>query len=273
MAEIYTYVFEKVIYDVDVPTEEKIKYLQSCIDFGIDINRNNSEILISAIQQNNYQIVKMLIENGANIHNNNDQPLVDACFEDNYDIVKLLLSLGADVSAQNNEPIVNSIYNENLQITKLLIEYEAHVFSDTNSVFIYACRYSDFKIVEYLINMGVNCNEPNNEPIIAAFERSGLYKMKRLLFDNGANPNAIDGEQMSLLESSLNYCNLENCKLLFEYNADVNFCHNIINNNLAKFTISKKNINSDLKEISNLFLKHGLDIREFINKITDQKIF
>lgn len=273
MAEIYIYVFEKIIYDADVTTEEKIKYLQSCIDFGIDINRNNCEVLISAIQQNNYQIVKMLVENGVNIHNNNDQSLVDACFEDNYDIVKLLLSLGADVSAQNNEPIVNSIYNGNLQITKLLIEYGANVFSDTNDIFMYACRYGDFDTVEYLINMGVNYNEPNDEPIIAAFERSAMYQMKRLLFDNGANPNAIDNEQMSLLESSLNYCNLENCKLLFEYNADVNFCHNIINKKFEKFTINKKNINPDLNEISNLFLEHGLDIREFINKITNQKIF
>jgi hypothetical protein len=57
--------------------------------------------------------------------------------------------------------------------------------------------------------------------------------------------------------------NFDDCKLLFEYGADINLCHNLINNLFGLTdTFYQKN---GMDQIINLFIEYGLDIRKVID--------
>lgn len=75
--------------------------------------------------------------------------------------------------------------------------------------------------------------------------------------------------KVSLLEHTIIHCDLDGCKLLFEYNADVNFCYNIINKQYKCFEtliMSAKQLKI-MDMIMDLFIDHGLDIIEVIKCI------
>lgn len=89
--------FDTVTNYAKYSDDEKIEVIKECIDGGIDINQNSSEILIKAIQNN--KIVNFLIDMKIDIRVNNDNALVMACEFERIEIIKLLLREGANASA------------------------------------------------------------------------------------------------------------------------------------------------------------------------------
>lgn len=241
--------------------EQKIAVLQECIDSGFDINRNNSQILLQSVNSKNYQIIKFLIDNGINIGEN---ILEEACRIKDTPIIKLLLDSGADLHVNNNT-IIKCIY-DNVELIKLLMEYGFDPNSNNNGVMREACYFGKIDVVKYLLSIGVSCIEPNNQPWLNAFNNSGIYNMKELLLQNGADPNIIKDTKrnISLLEFCVMNCNFEDCELLFKYGANINSCQNIINRNYSCFPYFD-DYHSD--KIIKLFMLHGLDISEFVNEM------
>lgn len=317
MSKIHILACNYIIKDYAVPTKEKIELLQECIELGVDINKNNSDMLFAAVNKcTDPEIFKFLIDNGINIHAENDIALYRVCMREKmrtkFEVVKLLLEAGAKINAYNS-PIIFAltIYSEqyklsenDIDIIKLLIEYGANPFEKTNQLFCRACYSGNVGFVKYLLDLGANCNSSEvgpkrngsfhyntsaTAPICFAFEKIRGYSedadklgVIRLLLDNGANPNEImtttvcNGftvidirHKISLLENTIINCDLDGCKLLFEYNADVNFCYNIINKQYKCFetlTMSAKQLKI-MDTIMDLFMDHGLDIIEVIKCI------
>lgn len=255
--------FDTIINYNSYTNEQKIQVLQECVDIGIDINQNNSEILICAIDDNNYSIVKFLIENGINIGMDNSKPLEKACRLGNIKIIKLLLDAGSN----KTNIFESTIYD--VEVVKLLIEYGYNPFDDNNTLLCNSCKNNSIDIVKYLISIGADCTKPNNQPIENVFRKYRKYEIKELLLRNGADPNHIkntNNGKVSLLEYSVRHSNLKNCELLFAYGANVESCTNIINCDYDKF-YSGHFYHHDMIKIIELFMVHGLDITDFVNKI------
>jgi hypothetical protein len=267
MDELTLYAFETIAGDTCIPQDKKIRVLKQCLELGVDINHNDSAILFSVIFCNNYDVVYFLIDNGINVTARDNKALMDACGDrtmmkcnDKLKIMKLLLSYGADPNAQNNYAItVLTSQLPKFDITKLLIENKMDLFAHNNILFESVCRYGDIEFVKYLINMGVNCAN------ITSFIFYGSTEVKKLLLDNGYNPNTICYD-MCLLEHKLCYYDIDSCKLLFEYGADIKYCYNIINKKCDIFRGIRAYGTEVRTQLIDLFAEHGLDITGVFDK-------
>lgn len=274
----YLYIFDTIInsqhIDYYLDTNKKIKLLQECLDFGIDINHNNSRALIKAIENDDIKIVRFLIDNGINIRANDDLALITACGNDNIDdieTIKLLLSLGADPNAQNNKPLSISISDLDnimvIEVVKLLIDSGADPFADPN-LLSNACSTNYLLLVEYLLSIGIKCSD-SDICYVFKLHIGGSFPIKKLLLDNEANPNAKYDNGLFLLEYNIIYDGFNEIKLLLEYGADVNLCYNIINRTpFFKSEIKYRRIGS-IKRIAELLFEYGLDISWLSERLLD----
>lgn len=265
----YSYAFKYAIQS-NISSEEKFNIIKDCIVSDIDVNCNNSQILFDAIQCEDIKIINLLIDNGIDIYANDNRALYIACQNDNLEIVKILLSVGANANSEM-KPILQT---DNIDIIKLLIENGADPHVKSDKLLTSFCSTDDYlEIVEYLLSIGLSFP---NKLIFHIFTFGNNPKIKRLLLENGANPNAIkrwkagrtntdNYYDINLLEYSIINSDYEGCKLLFDYGADINQCYNIINKNYDELDIH--NNRNDIELIIELFMTHGLDICEFVDKI------
>lgn len=290
MDKIYQVAFDSIITKKDYTIDEKIEVLKICLESGIDINRKKSHVLMSAIAYDNLRIINFLIENGIDIRADNDFALfwvyeqiiksrnTKGSIARTLDIMELLLSLGVDPNARNNKLIIIMCNSKtiHIDIIKLLVKYGMDAFAHSNKLFEKACKDKNLESVKYLISIGADCTGLNNMAISYAFDKNENYELKKILLDSGANPNTTnkleicfpDGKyrnnSYNLLEISVLYgYDVESCKMLLEYGADINLCHNLIN----KFKIDMRctfnigdHAEKKAKECINLFLEYGLDI-------------
>jgi ankyrin repeat protein len=283
MNGIYSLAFDNVIQKNNWTTDKKIDILKICLGAGVDINRIKSQAKFNAIRYDNLENINFLIDSGINIRSDDDRALIYACEKNRKQIIELLLSLGSDAAAQNNEPILKICnhyskkkkINIDMDIIKLLVTHGANPFFHSNKLLQKACELENLELVKYLISIGANCAEPDNIPISIAFSRKENYELKKLLLDNGASPNIINDTRThvtnnhtasylcNLLERSVIHFDIESCKLLITYGADINLCHNLTNrdNKLRRYIYHGDiNYGEEIKKIVDLFMEYGLDI-------------
>lgn len=269
--DIYLHAFNTII-PTNYTIAKKINMLQECLDFGIDINHNNSKILITAIEYGNLQIVQFLIDSGIDIHANSDLALIKVCTTDHiifsFEILKLLLRSGAIASAQNNKSLENCIlFMEDdviIDALKLLIEHGADPL-DTSIDLLRHARNSNLPpLVEYLLDIGIKCSDSLIAKVFT--DNTTISSIKKLLLKHGANPNAkLDG--LLLLEYAIMKTSINDIELLLEYGADVNLCYNIINQTLICKSRMRYKYNIKIEE---LLLEYGLDISWISKHISDK---
>lgn len=271
MRQFCEYSFSNIIDNNEIDTDYKLSMMKECIDLsnvtGFDINYNESEALF--IERNDYAVVKLLVENGINVSARNNQAIIDICkTHENFDIIKLLIAYGADPLARNNEPI--SLVG-NIDTVKFFINLGADPFAHNNKLFRSACIRGNKILVDYLISIGANCTEPNNMPICSTYFHCGRNEIKKLLLDNGADPNTIyiseydatSGKEY-LLDKAIRNCDYDGCKLLLEYGADVNLCHYSHRKEYSKHYYYERD---KMQQLIDLFADRGKDISYIIDWI------
>lgn len=236
------------------------------LDTNTNINLNDSSLIILAIQEEDFDTLQLLINRGINISADDDIALIEASIECNLEILKLLLSLGADVNAQKSKIVTLNIkYVDNI---KLLIEYGLDYRAHNDILLLNAVKNSK-DVAMYLLNLiKVDDLEKKilDEIICSTFIHQADLEIKKLLLDRGANPNVnITSQQkhyngLSILEYTAINCELESCKLLLKYGANVNLCKHIIDGIRHEPTKQKGKSIDDYSKIIELFREYGLDI-------------
>ena len=121
------------------PTEDEV------MDNFKDLSPN--KLLSKSCKKGFLKGVQVALEQGADIHTYNTNPLIDACNNDNFDIIKLLIENGADISNMNRTLLSTCINANNYEMVKFLLENGARPFGiptpNTTS-------YDNSKIVELL---------------------------------------------------------------------------------------------------------------------------
>lgn len=298
MSDVYKYAFETIIGH-DINSERKINIIKECIETGIDININESFAIMDATDIGDTKTMQFLIDNGIDVNGYTYKPALSVACKDNnlphvqmllyaganvnaidafgesailqttnIDIIKLLVEHGADPFVNNNRLLMTACEKINIPLIDYLVSIGMDLFFDNNKLLFNACHKSDYNIIKYLIDHGADIKNPDNRAIIEIFNSRGYFRCKKLLLENGADPNfTID--IMHSLEFCIINASIDECKLLFDYGADTNMCINIINQNYSIIPKNKKSrgsINRD-KELIRMFMEHGLDITEFINKL------
>ncbi len=187
---------------------ELVKYLLPMfndLDKYYNINRENTHesikttLLITAIQNDNIDIAKLLVSSGADINQKNsrgESPLLTAMRNKYYDFAKELLALGADssvVDIAGNTPLSYAIKasqedialevlkNKNFNIKQYLdtstfnskpyiYEYYIHQVKDEGKMFNYlhmAARFGMSKVVQRLLDMGMKIDKTSKKETLA----------------------------------------------------------------------------------------------------------
>ena len=171
--------------------------------------------------------------------------LHEAISEGDIESISFLLSKGADVNMLNNStqsPLIIAIEADevNIDLIKLLIDTGANI---------------NFK------------DSQGDSPLILAGEQQDLELMRVLLNTPNINVNIVDRRGRTALHEAIISSNIEMCRLLIEYGADVNIQDNNGDTPLLKaFKVNEFNL-----EIVRLLVDRGAYIN--INDNNNRNVF
>src|SRR5437868_1248960 len=117
MSKLHTFAFDNIINDKTYSTADKLDILRQCID-QVDINRNNSNALLSAVKLNEISIIEFLLNAGCKI---TSEILKESCQWDRYEILKLLVDNGAIIKHTDVDLVIRSLGGKNNFSAKFLI--------------------------------------------------------------------------------------------------------------------------------------------------------
>jgi ankyrin repeat protein len=118
---------ELLIYAVEDDDFSKVKEL---LDKGANPNFHNTESLVIASENNNFKIAKLLIEKKANIHTHNDYPIITFAENNNFNAVKFFIESGCKPDLHDNILLTIFASFGNFNAVNELIE-DFHVYHDT----------------------------------------------------------------------------------------------------------------------------------------------
>jgi ankyrin repeat protein len=170
------------------------------LDRGADVNVDivddmdlftvEETLLMIAVQNNWFELVKLLLDNGADVHAQDDDALLQAVHNHNIPIARLLLDNGADVSARDEDPLSFATESEDLDMVKLLVDRGADIHLEVDE-FNFLTNVRDPEIIQYLIEKGVNVHFNNEWPLkIAVTEASP--EVVRVLLSAGADYRKLE---------------------------------------------------------------------------------
>jgi len=217
-------------YEKYLKYKNKYFILKNQLGGSVNPNNNNKELL-RAIEENNFDLVKLLVKDVINLNyfdNLNyvykyESPLALSIKKKNLELVKYLVDNGANVNFKFQERVyidslismleIAIIYNS-LEIIKYLIEKGANI-EDTNiegsTALIIAINEGRPSIVKYLIEIGANIehrDKSGRTPIMHTIDSISSnidekFEIIKYLIERGANTETcfeIEDEKMTLLE-------------------------------------------------------------------------
>ena len=165
------------------------------------IDSYNKTALHYAVENNDYDMAKLLLENGANpnVRNNYSRrtPILLAIDNNNYDMVELLLDHDSNPNRiglhKDRNVLQNALRkNANNEIVKLIASKIKNINNpnvDYNTALHNAVRYKKPEYVDILLEYGALPNRPNkdgNTPMHLAIKK-GLENIAKKLIKHGAN--------------------------------------------------------------------------------------
>ncbi|BCS82595.1 putative ankyrin repeat protein [Cotonvirus japonicus] len=124
-----------------------IEIIKIVIDKKISIP---DKYFVLACQINNYDIVKLLLDYGADVNYQNSQALYECCCEDYYDICQLLLDYGTDITS--GRCLIAACKYGSLKIVQLLLDHGFDPYYDNGKAFNTCCKNNNGFFVSYEFN-------------------------------------------------------------------------------------------------------------------------
>jgi ankyrin repeat protein len=210
----------------------------------------------------NMRIVKLLIDKGIDTKakdKNGRTPLYLCCIQGYYDPLVILLNHGrhAEIATKKKRNFLHTIFRQRRKPNKKIMSSLITKGADVNGEDLYGCtplHYAcDLHLLESSLLSGENVDatddhkEENNHPIKIIF----------LLLENGANVNAKDSMNRSVLHYTAMKRNYNCLKVPLDHGADVNaVCDS---GKTVLHEAFEKGHSPDLEVIQSLLLKHGID--------------
>ena len=241
----------------------------------LEANTTQELIFLHDIVDENVTAVQKSLEDGLNpnIQSQNISAIEFAIRRKNYEIIKLLLEHGANPLEKMSNfylDITVAGYSSSLEdsrILKLMFEYGANAQNLNNfSTLSGAISKNRVENFNFLLENGfdVNARSKDADPILAlsTYDPSHL-KITEILLSKGADVNARNDENATILMSAITKGNSANVKLLLEHGVDVN--HADLNGNTAV----AKAVKFDNPQILKLLIEYDADITSKIySKVT-----
>jgi hypothetical protein len=172
------------------------KYLGSSYFYS-----KHQELVLSTIENNKIQILKLLIKNGASPNFSEDHPLRVAAFVGNVEIVKYLVEdCKADVHAYGDSAMINAAKNGHIKVLQYLIENchcDPHLRDD--EILRTPVMYNQIEIVKYLVEVcKLNPHNFQERCLIIAAQYGFLDLVKYFVEVHFCNIHVEDDEPMKM---------------------------------------------------------------------------
>lgn len=149
-----------------------IEMVELLLQYGADPNLPDGENqsttpLVTAIMENNYDIVKLMIDYNAEVNRLNTlntSPLFNAVLMGHTEIVNLLLDSGADPHGSGGRPPIMVVSNK--EIMRLLQDEGVDIFLidvQGSNALMGAAMFGNTEIVVLLIDLGLDVNSMDNK--------------------------------------------------------------------------------------------------------------
>lgn len=182
-----------------------------CRDLDIDFtNYNDPEVLFNAIENQDFDVVKLLVDCGVNVNTQDERgytPLIAAIKEENEEIVQLLLDAHADTlikTYQDSSALMIAASVEHIGIFKKMLAYPHSIddesLSNTTALTVAIRHYNNDAVKELLIHHANPnyTNQNNRTPLLCALKECNQVAID-LLIAHGADKEAKDSNGYSLL--------------------------------------------------------------------------
>lgn len=133
--------------------------LKIVIDRGGNVNTHNYEPLYSALNDNNFDKIKLLVENGANKLSDFKRKITNT----NLEIFQYLIDNRVELKVNLDDVFLQSIVNDNSKCMKLFIELGANINSIPTSELTKIIISARYEMLEALINYGLDINNINDK--------------------------------------------------------------------------------------------------------------
>jgi len=163
------------------------------IDGGANVHYDDEYSLLKASENNNIEMIKYLIEHGANVNADFNRVFRDACDNNEFELADYLIEHGANPRSEGDYPLRYAAEGGNLEALKYLISKGSDVYSSDNYAFRQAIKQDRLNIVEFLNeNYNIVKNSDDKEKYLksALYERS--YEVSKYFLENGFDIKLID---------------------------------------------------------------------------------
>lgn len=197
---------------------------KGCLDWEfkkLKMTEANSEALLIAIKESNFEQVCALLEAGANPNVKDYQgcyALIIACELGNINIVDVLLASNVYLLIQGYDALWIAAINGYVNVVKALIAEGV----PANNMLVYAYKQGQIKAAKTFLDAGVKFNGWYISFELHDAASTGNTEIIKKLISIGVNVDERDYEKKTPLMTAATYGNLEVVKLLVKYGADVN---------------------------------------------------
>ncbi len=190
-----------------------------CISYGlpmiklliaadIDITQYINQILIMAVNKDDFDLAKFCVENEADIHYRNDLAFVTSCIHNNISMSIYLLQNGADINSVRNSLETLASRGEE-HIIKFLVENNLEIPIDQiNRLFILSAIHDHEPLTLYLMGIGADIHTDADAAILGAIYQ-GFVSIVGLLLDAGVNIHMINDDIMRIITKGINHLDME----------------------------------------------------------------
>jgi len=210
-----------------IPSNDYLRLLKMIIENDVDLNQQNSSgetILLMALKRASYkEVVDLLLNNNVDVTlSSKTDSVVTAAFHGGYintPVLSRLVKMGAkiDDSGLNGVTLLHLLSSKrdkskstDSMITDLIKKgFNPNIIDDKgNTPLINAAELGDFNRVKLLVSLGseINYRKPSGPTVLQSANWTDNKKIIiKYLLEKGANINAVEGHNDSLLYSSMNH--------------------------------------------------------------------
>ena len=229
------------ILGLAIKSNLSLKLIKKLQNFGAKINPDSDQIystpLMTAIENDNNEIIEYLLENNANVNSTNPKligtPLTSAILQKNLPLIKILIEeFNANINYTNEDYSILSVAvaSGNIDIVKYLLSQNVELKweSESSNLIFQAITSKNIEMLEFVLKNDDLPPAPQSSQEYLEFVCSTIAKpldqdiFIKLLLENGATVHTVDYQKRALIDRSEADSRHELVEILTQYGEVIN---------------------------------------------------